>query len=105
MVSSWTVSPLKMGPIGSPKTSVSNHLMLCNNPEDFIIIDFFVILAFLWTIFASCWVTVKPQAFYMYRLCNMIISKMSLISLHSLHCFDVAAGIDTTVTKRRQPNY
>jgi hypothetical protein len=31
---SWTSWPLKMGLICSPETSVSNHLMLRNNPED-----------------------------------------------------------------------
>jgi hypothetical protein len=31
---SWTVWPLKMGPIGSPKKLVLTQLMLCNNSED-----------------------------------------------------------------------
>jgi hypothetical protein len=35
----------------------------------------------------------------------MIASSVSLFSLLSPCFFDVAAGIDTTVTERRQPNY
>ena len=31
---SWKSSPLKMEPIRSPETSVSNHLTSRNNPED-----------------------------------------------------------------------
>jgi len=41
----------------------------------------------------------------MWRLFGMTASSVSLFSLHLLHYFDVAAGIDTTVTERRQPNY
>jgi hypothetical protein len=32
--SSWTAWPLKMRPIGSPETSVLNHLTPSNNPRD-----------------------------------------------------------------------
>jgi len=47
----------------------------------------------------------RSQSFYVCRLCGMTASSVSLFTLHSLCYFDVAAGIDTTVTKRKQPNY
>jgi hypothetical protein len=32
----WTTRPLKLGPIRSPETSVSNHTTPRKNPEDFV---------------------------------------------------------------------
>lgn len=46
----------------------------------------------------------RSQFFYMCRLCSMTASSVSLFSLHSLCYFDVATGVDTTVTERRRPN-
>ena len=59
--------PLKMGPKGSPETSVSNHLTLRNNPEDGIISTIIFVLSF---ILHSGDVSVKPWRRKQY-VCSM----------------------------------
>jgi hypothetical protein len=41
----WTAAPLKMGPIGIPETSASNHLTQRKNTEDGKILELFTVLA------------------------------------------------------------